>query len=167
MAGQRYGTRIVATAGTLAVVAYATVAMLQILVWNPLAAAPGLSLTEIHEAMSAAGEGVFAPGVIGFLLVGPLIATFLLIAARRPDATPTATTLGYLGLLAAGAGAYFLASFGPGMALADTFLIGGADAAPAGWILIGVSTLSALTFAGIGALVAFRGRTGRRALPAT
>ena len=44
---------------------------------------------------------------------------------------------------------------------------GGADAAPAGWILIGVSTLSALTFAGIGALVAFRGRTGRRALPAT
>ncbi|GAA0495780.1 hypothetical protein [Microbacterium aurantiacum] len=53
------------------------------------------------------------------------------------------------------------------MALADTFLIGGADAAPAGWILIGVSTLSALTFAGIGALVAFHGRTGRRALPAT
>ena len=167
MAGQRYGTRIVATAGTLAVVAYAAVAMLQILVWNPLAAAPGLSLTEIHEAMSAAGEGVFAPGVIGFLLVGPLIAAFLLIAARRPDATPTATTLGYLGLLAAGAGAYFLASFGPGVALADTFLIGGGDAAPAGGVLIGVSTLSALTFAGIGALVAFRGRTGRRALPAT
>ncbi|MEV8272728.1 hypothetical protein [Microbacterium sp. NPDC077184] len=167
MTGQRHGTRIVATAGTLAVVAYAAVAMVQILVWNPLAAAPGLSLTEIHEAMSAAGEGVFAPGVIGFLLVGPLIAVFLLIAARRPDATPTATTLGYLGILAAGAGAYFLASFGPGMALADTFLISGADGAPAGWILVGVSTVSALAFVGFGVLVAFRGRIGRRTLPAT
>lgn len=167
MTEQRRGTGVVAMMGTVAVMAYASVAILQILVWNPLAAAPGLTLTEIHEAMSAAGEGIFAPGVIGFLLVGPLIAVFLLIAARRPDATPTATTLGYLGILATGAGAYFLASFGPGMALADTFLISGADAAPAGWILIGVSTVSALTFVGIGVLVAFRGRNGRRALPAT
>ncbi|MET2012624.1 hypothetical protein ABXJ56_13845 [Microbacterium chocolatum] len=152
------GAVAIATAGAVAVAAYATVAILQILLWNPLAAAPGLSLTEIHDEMAAAGERVFAPGVIGFLLVGPLLAVFLLIAARRPDTTRSATAIGYLGVLAGGAVAYFLASFGPGMALADTFLISGADAAPAGWILLGVSAASVIALVAVVVSVALHGR---------
>jgi hypothetical protein len=120
--------------GVVLVTAYAVVMVLQILVWNPLAAAPpGLTLDEIHATMQAAGE--WRPGAevweIGVAALGVALAVALLVAAavvRRPR--PALVALGVAVILAFGAPAYWLASFSMGMSLADTFAISGADASP-------------------------------------
>lgn len=52
---------VIAAVGTALVTAYAGLAALQILVLNPLAAAPGRNLDEIGEDMAAAGESLTAP----------------------------------------------------------------------------------------------------------
>ncbi len=52
------------------------------------------------------------------------------------------TVAGYLGLLVAGMPGYFVASFGPGMGLADTYGIRGGDFAVGGAALCAVSLLS-------------------------
>ena len=59
-------------AGLVAVVAYAAVAAVQILVWNPLAAVPGATLAEISGTLDATGETFDAPMVLGILAVGYL-----------------------------------------------------------------------------------------------
>jgi hypothetical protein len=123
-----------AALGVLLVVGYAVVMVLQILVWNPLAAAPpGLTLDQIHATMQAAGE--WRPGAevweIGVAALGVALAVALLVAAavvRRPR--PALVALGVAVILAFGAPAYWLASFSMGMSLADTFAISGADASP-------------------------------------
>ena len=124
-----------AAVGTGLVVAYAFLAALQILVLNPLASVPGRNLGEIHAEVEAAGESMGVWVVIANLLLGPAIAiTLLLLRARRRPVQPArATTVPYLALLVLGAPAYFWASFGPGMSLADTFMIDGYDHSP--WAL--------------------------------
>ncbi len=52
--------------------------------------------------------------------IGPLVALFLVVAVVRDDMSPLAVVVGYLTLLVPGPCAYFVASFGPGMSLADT-----------------------------------------------
>lgn len=122
---------VIATAGTLAVTAYAALGAVQILWLNPRAAVPGLALTEIADEVAAAGESLGTPSVIAAMSLGPLLALGVLIrAAVRTTVTPRGALLQYLGLLALGAFVYFAASFGPGMALADTFGISGADYSP-------------------------------------
>lgn len=49
-------TLLISIVGVLAVLAYAVLAALQILVLNPLAAAPGLTMDEIRFAMAEAGR---------------------------------------------------------------------------------------------------------------
>lgn len=121
---------LIAIFGVLAVAGYAALAAAQILVLNPLAAVPGLSLAEIRVEMDAADESLGDGAVLGFLGFGVAlaVAAAAICLVRRASARLTAAV--FLGLLVLGAPAYFVASFGPGMALADTFFISGGDASP-------------------------------------
>lgn len=126
-------TRTIAAArvGTAAIVGYAALALIQILVLNPLAAAPGRSLVHIYADLQAAGETLGAPYVVTILGLGLLAATTVLVlTSRRPELPVQLIVVGYLVLLALGAAAYLAASFGAGMALADTYGIAGNDHAP-------------------------------------
>ena len=75
---RRLSARAVALIGTGAVVAYALLAAVQILVWNPQAAVPGVGLAQIYADVAATGESMAAGMVIAFLAVGPLLAIALL-----------------------------------------------------------------------------------------
>lgn len=133
----------IAVAGVAAVTAYASGAALQILVLDPRAAAPTRTLAEIHADMAAAGESPGTVAVLVSLGLGVALSILLaVLAARRPDATPRALASAFLGMVALGAPAYFVASFGPGMALADTHLISGGDHTPWGLALYAVSLVA-------------------------
>ncbi|GAA5146583.1 hypothetical protein GCM10025768_05390 [Microbacterium pseudoresistens] len=132
----------IAIAGVLAVAAYAAFAALQILVLNPLAATPGKSLEQIRSEASAVGEPLGGAGVLVFLGVGVLLAVILAVVVIRSRIRPVVTALLFLGLLAFGTPAYFAASFGPGMSLADAFGISGADYSPWSLLLYGISALA-------------------------
>lgn len=132
----------VAVVGVIVVAAYATLAGMQILALNPLAASPGSTLREVHRDMAAANESLNVPFVLGLLAVGVLLAIAALIAVVLRAIGTVTTALVLLVLLALGAPAYFIASFGPGMALADTYGISGADQSPWAIPLYWVSALA-------------------------
>ncbi|CAH0248782.1 hypothetical protein SRABI76_03188 [Microbacterium oxydans] len=134
----------VSIAGVVAVTAYAAFAAVQILVLNPLAAAPGLSLDEIRAQMSGAGEGLGGEGVFFVLGIGVVMAVGVALAAIVTKAPPIIPGMSMLALLMLGTLGYFVASFGPGMGLADTFGISGADASPWARPLYAVSALAAI-----------------------
>lgn len=81
---RRLSARAVALIGTGAVVAYALLAAVQILVWNPQAAVPGVGLDQIYADVAATGESMAAGMVIAFLAVGPLLAIALLGRVSLP-----------------------------------------------------------------------------------
>jgi len=117
-----------AVGGTLLTGAYAGLGALQILVLNPMAAAPGLTLDQIHATMEATGESVSPLPVVIFVGFGLLLAIGVwLNAAASSSASPQVVAVMVLLILAFGAPAYFAASFPTGMALADTFAISGGD----------------------------------------
>lgn len=152
----------IALVGTTLVVLYAAFAALQILVLNPLAAVPGRSLAEIQADMAAAGEPTGAVPAFIVLGIGVALAlAFLVVVFWRGEARPGAALLGYALLLACGAPAYFFASFGAGMSLADTYGISGGDHAPWAKVLYVVSAAALV----VGAVSAARG-TRRRGLEA-
>lgn len=139
---------VIALVGTVAVAAYAALAALQILVFNPLAGAPGLTLEQIHADMAAMNQAPGTAGVLIFLGLGVVLAlTLLVLLVRRADTTPRATAYAYLLMLALGAPVYFAVSFGPGMSLADTYFISGGDQAPWGAVLYGVSLAAVICVA--------------------
>lgn len=146
----------VSLAGLGAVAAYAALAAVQILVLNPLAAAPGLTLAEIHGAMSDAGESLGPGMVLGILGIGVVVAAGIAVSCLVNRTRPIVPAMTFLALLTGGAPAYWVASFGPGMGLADTFAISGADASPWALPLYAVSALAA-----VGLLVGFLMRAGR------
>ena len=74
--------------------------------------------------------------------------------------------IAYLVLLTFGAPAYFMASFGAGMGLADTYGISGADYSPWARPLYLVSLLSLLAALAIGAFDLIR-RSRQRTRPIT
>lgn len=154
----------ISVVGVLAVTAYAALAAVQILVLNPLAAAPGdLSLDEIRAAVSTAGESLMPMTVLGILGAGVCLAIGTAVVCLLARAHPVVPAMTFLALLMGGAPAYFVASFGPGMGLADTFGIGGGDASPWALPLYAVSALSA-----VGVLVGAVLTSGRRGpAPAT
>ena len=129
--------------GVLAVTAYAALAAVQILVLNPLAAAPGLTLDEIRSEMSSAGEDLGQGAVFLILGIGVALAVAVAIVSMVGRADPAVTAMVFLALLMLGALGYFAASFGAGMGLADTFGIGGADYSPWARPLYAVSALAA------------------------
>lgn len=137
----------IAAIGSVAVSLYSTVFATQILVWNPLAAMPGLSLDTILSEMSAAGEGMPVPSVIAGAATGAGLAVALGIVGVRQRWKPSTLVVSYLAVLAGGAPAYFWTSFAPGMSLADTFGIAGGDAAPGGAVLQLVSLVSVVALA--------------------
>lgn len=100
---RRLSARAVALIGTGAVVAYALLAAVQILVWNPQAAVPGVGLDQIYADVAATGESMAAGMVIAFLAVGPLLAIALLVGVwRRPEGRASVVGVRFLALLALG-----------------------------------------------------------------
>jgi hypothetical protein len=151
----------ISIAGVLAVTAYAAWAAVQILVLNPLAAVPGLTLDEIGTEMSAAGEDLLWEPVAFILGIGVALAVVVAILSIRGRAHPVVPAMSFLALLMLGALGYFAARFGVGMSLADTFGISGAEYSPWGWPLYAVSLLAGAALA-VGAAV-----TGMRRLAVT
>ncbi len=146
----RRATKRVAAAGMIAVIAYAVLAGLQILVLNPRYAVPGKDLAAIGRDLDAAGESM-QPGYT-FAVLGLGVALALLtfvVLTRRSDATARAALVAYLVMLVFGAPAYFVASFAPGMALADTYMISGADYSPWSVPLYAVSGLAIVALVGV------------------
>jgi hypothetical protein len=132
------------TAANLAIIAFGTV---HLLVWNPLEKVPELAWPEIVAALD--GRGGLDGGPLAWTIGGTLLtlaaAAGAIIGARRGKVTPHQVLTG--GLLFIHGASFFLwwAGFGLGLELADTFGIGGGDAAPAGSViaLIGAGCLSA------------------------
>lgn len=117
------------------VAAFSALGTLQILVLNPLAAAQGLTLPEIHAALAAANEPASPLPVIVFVTIGLALAgSVFAYAIAAQDASPALVTILALLILAFGAPAYFAASFPMGMSLADTFGISGGD--HSGWSIV-------------------------------
>lgn len=142
-----------AVIGTVLVCAYAIFALVQILWLNPHAAVPGVNLEQIWQDMSAADESMSAPLVIGVMSVGPIVAVLVLVMAVVRAATkPLAMVIFYLSILVLGPIAYFVASFGPGMALADTYGITGYDHSTWARLLYVVSGVALLTLIAITAV---------------
>lgn len=124
--------RVIAVCGCLAVALYATLAALQIFVVNPRAAVLGASIDDIYATMARAGESFDAVFPLAILATGVALALLLLVLIKRNPGTPLwIAAASYLALLAFGAPALFIASFVPGMSLADTYGISGGD--HSGW----------------------------------
>ncbi len=145
----------VSIAGVVAVALYATWAAVQILVLNPLAAVPGVSLHEIHATMTAQRQWQGEGPVLAILGLGVLIAAVVAAFAIAQRVHPIVPAMSFLVLLLFGAPAYFIASFGPGMGLADTYMIGGGGAAPWALPLYAISIASGILLI-TGALVVAR-----------
>lgn len=122
---------VVAALGTALVLGYAALALVQILYLNPLSAAPSRTLAEIHGDLAAANENLSAPMAFVVMGIGPTLAVLIFgLALARRITNPWVTALIYLAMLTVAPAAYFVASFGAGMALADTYMIGGGDHSP-------------------------------------
>lgn len=134
----------ISVVGAGIVVAYALLAAVQILVLNPLAATPGLTLGQIRSQMSSAQESLHPTFVLSFLGVGVVLATGIALLSIVRRAHPVVPAGAFLYLLMFGAPGYFVASFGAGMALADTFGISGGDYSPWARPLYAVSALAGL-----------------------
>lgn len=157
----------IASVGTVSVIAYAVLAGLQILVLNPLAAASGRSLEQIHADVAAAGESLGSPFAVSILSLGVALALLLLtLLTRLSTATPIVAGLAYALLLALGAPAYFLASFSAGMGLADTYGISGADYSRWSLVLYVVSGLALVTALALGMVALTRRRRPEPVVPA-
>jgi len=150
--------------GVVATVVYAIVALLQILVWNPEAAVPGSAAADVWRAVGEAHQGPPNAFVVGVIAMGPLLAVVLFVVYTVTGAGVWNTVAGYLGLLVAGLPGYFVASFGPGMGLADTYGISGGDFSPGGGVLLAVSMLSVIGLVAIFVGAAMRSRRERAEL---
>ncbi|MFC7624274.1 hypothetical protein [Microlunatus sp. GCM10028923] len=132
----------------LATLAVATLGLLDIAVWGPLAKVPGSSLGEIYAAMAAAGEGTGVVWLIGWVIIAACgVVGYLVLCGRAGrSASLTRRRLLALGLLLVGGTVVVggFAGFAMGMGLADTFSLDGGVEAPTGPALrlIGLLALS-------------------------
>ncbi|MCK9917050.1 MULTISPECIES: hypothetical protein [Microbacterium] len=151
----------VAVVGTVLVIAYAALAAVQVLVLNPLAAWPGSDLAAIRADVEAAGESLdeLTVGIVLGIGVALAVVMLVVVIVERSAGVLAATAI-YLALLVLGEPAYIFASFGAGMALADTYGIAGADASP--WAMpLHVTSLLALLGLVVVGVVAVRRRLRR------
>ena len=162
----RPSSLVAASTGVVVVAVYASIALLQILVWNPEAAVPGFTAHAVWRAVEEADQGPPNGFVVAIIALGPLFAVVFLVLFTVTGAGVWPTVAGYLGLLAAGMPGYFVASFGPGMGLADTYGISGGDFAVGGAALYAVSLLSLVALVAIFVGAAVRNRRERDALAA-
>lgn len=112
------------------------VGTLHIVVWNPLAAVPGLALDAIYAQMAAVGESplphlIWVWGVFWSLaaLAFAVICVAPKIGGRMSARGLTVSGLAIIGLTLS---CEWLAGFSTGMSLADTFAISGGDSAASG-----------------------------------
>lgn len=145
--------------GFFVVVGYAVVGALQILVWNPLAAVPESTLSEINSELAQANETLAAPLVLAWAVIGMLLAAAVLLAALLGaiSRVRVVVTLDVL-ILVFAVPAHWVASFPAGMGIADTFATTGADHAPWGMVLY---ALSAAALVGLIAVPLVDGLTGK------
>lgn len=148
----------ISIAGVLVVTAYAALAAVQILVLNPLAAAPGLTLEGIRAEMAAVNESLGHEVVFFVLGIGVALAVGVAVVSIVAKAPPIVPGMAFLAVLMFGAFAYFAASFGAGMGLADTFGISGADHSPWARPLYAISVLAAVSIIVGGIATARRSR---------
>jgi hypothetical protein len=159
---------LVCLVGSVVIIAYAVLALIQILVLNPQAAVPGMSLDEIWQEVFRS-QGIADPFVVTLVLaLGPLLAIGLTVCAmvwlrRRPWVVVAC----FLALLVLGTPAYVVASFSPGMNLADTFGIDGADYSPWAEPLFVTSAiaLTGLAALGVGSILRATLRGAPRSAP--
>lgn len=133
---QRRGISLAFLALTIAVVVFG---VLHILVWNPSAKVPDLSLAQIHAQMDAAGEsaGQFMLWAWAGGSIALASAFVLACAVPRLARFLSLRRIYVVGLLLVGWTAIFhyVAGFNMGMSLADTFAVSGGDAAVGGLLL--------------------------------
>lgn len=142
---QKHRAVLAAVVGSAVLAAYSIAGAYQILVWNPLAAVQGTSLSEIYAALESAGETLGAPRVIAWSAVGVALAVVGLIGAileRAPR--PRRVVAGYLALLVLAAPSHMFVAFTGGMGIADAFATSGGDHAPWGGLLYAASGLALL-----------------------
>lgn len=153
------------TVGFVVVAVYAVIGALQILVWNPLAAVPGTTLSEINAELAQANETLAAPLVLTWAVIGMLLAAAVLLAALL-GSIPRARVVVMLDLLilVLAAPAHWIASFPAGMGIADTFVTTGADHAPWGTVLY---AFSAAALVGLIATLLVDGLAGKTGRPET
>lgn len=131
--------------GFAGVTVYAIAGVLQILVWNPLAAVPGATLGQIRADMTRANEPLVANGVLIWAAIGIVLAAVVLVVTivrHLSSVGPVAAA--YLVLLVFAAPGHIFVAFGPGMSIADTFMISGGDHAPWGVVLYLISAAALL-----------------------
>lgn len=135
-----------AVLGVLCVVSYAAFAAVQALILNPLAGAPGRSLSQIVADVHANHDSLGTWMTLAVLGAGIALALMMLVVTWLSSAPrPCVVTAWYLGMIALGSPAYIMASFGPMVSIADTYGIRGADASPWGIVLHLVSALALVT----------------------
>lgn len=136
---------IVACWATYALCWAAVVAsVVQNLVLNPLAVAPGQPLSRIWADVERAGESLDAWLVVAIAVVPLLVATGILRqAARGGPERVRGTTMMLLGVVVSIAPLHWLSSFAPNIALADTYDTTGAAHSPWGAVVYALSGLAA------------------------
>lgn len=151
----------------LVVTAYSAWALVQILVLNPLAAVPGVSLEQIYAEVDAAGQSMDVWLVAVFLAIGPLAMLATLVLAVLHPLPRWLPAVAGLSLLTVGPLVYWWASIAPSMGLADTYFISGGDHSPWAWPLVAVSVLAlvVLVVSGLRAIGRSRGNVAPAPVP--
>ncbi|MFB4352314.1 hypothetical protein RAC69_04140 [Microbacterium sp. LS_15] len=157
---------LVSVVGVLLVMLYAGLAAVQILVLNPIAAAPGLTLDDIRADMRSANESLGAEMVFLVLGIGVALAVAVAIIVIARSAPPRLAAMLFLSILTMGVPAYFVASFTAGMGLADTYGIGGGDHSPWSRVLYVASLASFVAVVTIAVQSARGGRQSPDIAPA-
>lgn len=110
-----------------------------LVLWNPLAKVPGLTIDEIYSEMALRGEGGGGIQIVAWAAFWGLASLALAVLGSLPRTASVLTTrrVVVLGLLLSGMTIFFQwwAGFGMGMSLADTFSTSGGDTAVSGPIL--------------------------------
>ncbi|QYH36671.1 hypothetical protein [Salinibacterium sp. M195] len=133
----RARTRVlIGVATVIATAATVGLGTLHIVVWNPLAAVPGLSLDDIYAQMAAAGESPFPYLIWVWGAFWLLAALAFGIACVTPKLSRTisvqALAASALAIPGLALSFHAFAGFNMGMSMADTFEIYGGDAALSG-----------------------------------
>ena len=145
------GNRLLLLVGPVIVLAYATVMVLTITVWDPPAAVPSLTYPEIIAGLNAAGVSVTAEviALIVWAYLGVGLALVLCILGFTGHAGRGAVVLGHLALIAAGAPAYFWGAISLRIDIADTFAASGGDHTALGGVLYATSGVALLALVAV------------------
>jgi hypothetical protein len=140
---------LVALPFSIATLAVGGLGLAHILVWNPQAKLPGMTLDEIYAGMAAAGEGTGAAFIVAWIVCWALGAAALPVLVALPVADRRLRSRGIAAagfvLIGATVVGQWFAGFGMGMGIADAFMTSGGDAALTGALLalIGQASLVA------------------------